>query len=167
MCTDPNCDSPLFEDRNTWFQHELEQHRRQWECQYCTAATFNSSARMESHIHEKHPQLPPDMLPPFIKACSRPLEAIEASACPLCHVWEEKLQQRAGHSDQDRNGAIGTTLHEFRRHLGQHLEQLALFAIPIDTLGHELRSGSNEARDDLSSRGFEVKDSSFPTPRIR
>ena len=107
------------------------------------------------------------MLPPFIKACSRPLEAIEASACPLCHVWEEKLQQRAGHSDQDRNGAIGTTLHEFRRHLGQHLEQLALFAIPIDTLGHELRSGSNEARDDLSSRGFEVKDSSFPTPRIR
>ena len=45
--------------------------------------------------------------------------------CPLCDTWNSSLQ-KANNTDED----VVVTTEKFQRHLGQHLEKLALFALP-------------------------------------
>ncbi|GIZ44579.1 hypothetical protein CKM354_000777400 [Cercospora kikuchii] len=154
-CTFQSCNSGLFEDRDAWFEHELEHHRRQWTCHECPNAIFASRDAIEAHVYAVHPALPIEALPAIIASSSRPVTEIPASACPLCDEWQQDLLARATKMGHPTTNVVAP-LHDFRRHLGQHLEQLALFAI-APNLEHAMASGSSNGRHNgMSTDG--VKD---------
>lgn len=68
----------------------------------------------------------------------RPIQQILATDCPLCD-YDKILKQRRGASGSEL-GLVGNSepitlrLKTFRRHLGRHLEQLALFVLPRNEL---------------------------------
>jgi len=68
----------------------------------------------------------------------RPIQQILATECPLCD-YNEILKQRRRFSGSDlavtgNSDPIALRLKTFRRHLGRHLEQLALFVLPKNEL---------------------------------
>jgi Ankyrin repeats (3 copies) len=67
-------------------------------------------------------------LPALVELSQQSLDRIPATACPLCDDWEKKLREANPHTP--KNGALVVTPAQFRRHVGAHMEQLALFAIP-------------------------------------
>ncbi|KAF8243837.1 hypothetical protein K440DRAFT_497530, partial [Wilcoxina mikolae CBS 423.85] len=110
ICTFNDCprSNYLFESRTDWYQHETELHRREWHCKACEK-TISSHSAFEKHLQELHPSLTrPEQLQTMINRCERPIQS--AQACPLCP--EELPPTR------------------FQRHLGQHLQQVALFVLP-------------------------------------
>ncbi|PIA93693.1 hypothetical protein CB0940_05156 [Cercospora beticola] len=150
-CTFEDCSSGLFEDRDSWFQHELEQHRRQWICHECPNTVFTSGQAIEAHVQAVHPTLPAEVIPTIIDSSSRPATEVEASACPLCDEWQEGLIAKATELALSTTHVV-VSLHDFRRHLGHHLEQLALFAIPPN-VENAMASGSDNNRHGKSFTG--------------
>ena len=133
VCTSQDCDAGLFEDKESWFQHEMEKHRRHWLCQTCTAKPFHTSQDLRLHMEERHRDRrnEPSFLPSMLAASSRPLAEIPASNCPFCDNWDAELRLEAAEkgSDIPANHAVLQQSSVFKRHVGEHLEQLALFAI--------------------------------------
>jgi len=92
------------------------------------------------------------------------VDTIPADACPFCDEWEETIidpkhdARRAFLNDGQDVKPYGT-LKQFRRHLGRHMEQLALFALPMaenEDLEDESASGHNE--DSVDSASVQVYD---------
>lgn len=123
VCTFETCDNKMFDSRHAWFNHELETHRLQWRCPTCDHAPFTSKPRFIAHMQTHLPDLDPAQLEQLAGA-SRPRTQISMSECPLCD-WQE--QPNPGDDSRDQSNV---TVQQFRRHLGRHMEQLALFALP-------------------------------------
>lgn len=65
-----------------------------------------------------------EMLVLIAESSSQPLANICADACPLCNdQWCTVPQDSHGHT------TLVIPIEDFRKHLGMHLEKLALFAI--------------------------------------
>jgi hypothetical protein len=149
------CDLELFSSRNTWFTHELESHRYQWICFLCQQEPLTSLARFQSHVQNKHVEIPVSQIPEVAQICKRPLQYISAIDCPFCDDFEAKLRERGG-------AAVGTEVIVvpaviFRRHVAAHLEQLALFSLgPQNQPDEEMENGSVESRSDGSVRDADV-----------
>ncbi|PVH96841.1 hypothetical protein DM02DRAFT_686847 [Periconia macrospinosa] len=134
VCTFQDCDSSFFGDINEWFRHEMQNHRVSYACMLCKGKTFNLKEGYLAHVRRHHP----DMLEhggeqPILDISRRPLERISAAECPCCSEWVGRLRERAA-LDSDPDGVsddIFTIPNVFKRHLASHLEQLALFSIPI------------------------------------
>ena len=87
-------------------------------------------------------------------------EAIAASACPFCD-WDARLRERTPLSDTHiaetslKPNILAVTPGQFRKHVGDHLEHLALFAIP-PLMKESSGASSNEAAashiSDLSTK---------------
>ncbi|WAO93324.1 PX domain-containing protein [Fusarium falciforme] len=119
VCTFQNCSSDSFSSRHEWFNHELDSHRKQWHCTKCHHINFTSASQLRSHFDSTHQGSFTDAQWPLIlKACKRTLTAFGPSSCPLCFTWAPP-----------RSEAYNAK--EFCRHLGSHLQQLALTALPI------------------------------------
>ena len=68
----------------------------------------------------KHPNIAPKKeLPDIVAQCEEPINRPTAADCPLCDEWE-KAFAKSQYGD----------LSKLRKHLGGHMEQLALFALP-------------------------------------
>jgi hypothetical protein len=150
-CTFEKCASTLFSNRHTWFDHELKVHRKQWNCISCQHSPFDSADKFEKHLSRRHANvLTKDQIPFIINACETPLDRFRASSCPLCSDWK-LFFSTPGHSPSD----LFATVEQFRKHLGRHLEQLALFALPIAVGGDQNDElGSNDViveHSDVSS----------------
>ncbi|KAF2462402.1 hypothetical protein BDY21DRAFT_13759 [Lineolata rhizophorae] len=131
VCTFQGCDAKLFPERRAWFKHELEQHRVKWKCRFCpkTIAAFSSRRSLEIHIESHHSgKVVPETLPTLLELCCQPLDRIAASDCPFCGDFEKKL--RLTNSRYSAKDIILVSQAQFRRHVGFHMEQLALFALP-------------------------------------
>jgi hypothetical protein len=121
VCTFENCSATPFSTRNEWFQHELDSHRRRWECILCDdpRPTFSRKAKVKTHLREHHagavtlPQI--DLI---TGACETPMTKFDASACPMCSEWVPPLED-------------AINLREFRPHLARHLQQVSLEALPL------------------------------------
>ena len=64
----------------------------------------------------------------------KPLDQIPAQDCPCCSEWVDRLNKRAAVASipsDTSNHILSVVPAVFKRHLASHLEQLALFAIPI------------------------------------
>ena len=88
----------------------------------------------------------------LIARSGRPLEHIPASACPLCD-YEAILKNRLDIcSDQDPVTVKATT---FRKHLGRHLEQLALFVLLKQEVKEQAEDtvSSDAANEDVTLSG--------------
>lgn len=90
-----------------------------------------------------------DQIPSLVQVASQPLQRIPASACPLCD-YDTILRARLGGSE-----TIVIKPAHFRNHLGHHLEQLALFALPkgafIQDQDDDLQSKPSSAADSARS----------------
>ncbi|RYP44264.1 hypothetical protein DL768_009268 [Monosporascus sp. mg162] len=134
------CEFELFGDSKAWFDHELQCHRRQWVCIVCRKGPFRDQERFHSHVKQVHPDLEMSQWTVLLHAGQRPLDAIPAGDCPFCDEWEQALGAAVKNQDtaegplrESAEGIIVVDPPEFRRHVGFHMEQLALFAIPRDT----------------------------------
>jgi hypothetical protein len=149
----------MFRSRNEWFVHELQNHRRHWICVLC-ATYFNNRTLFSNHLEIKHQVSTSD--PQFgalVLQSEEAVDTIPADACPFCDEWEETLMdpkhdaRRAFLNDGQDVKPYGT-LKQFRRHLGSHMEQLALFALPMadnEDLEDDSASGHNEDSEDSAS----------------
>ncbi|KAJ8064829.1 hypothetical protein OCU04_007137 [Sclerotinia nivalis] len=85
-----------------------------------------------------------------------PVDKVPATACQLCDEWEATIGD-AKHNfkrqfiDGGQPSQPHDTLGQFRRHLGRHMEQLALFALPVDEDTMEASSLSEEGYHGNSS----------------
>ncbi|KAF2744654.1 hypothetical protein M011DRAFT_163604 [Sporormia fimetaria CBS 119925] len=129
VCTFEACNLQLFSTRQDWFNHELEHHRAVWVCHFCKEKS-NSPETAKDHLRLQHFQqnVTDDQLNALCDASKRPVKEIAASECPFCTEWESKLRQ--ANPDIAPDEAIVVTPFQYRSHLGSHMQQLALFALP-------------------------------------
>lgn len=134
VCTFENCSESPFSTRNEWFQHELDSHRRRWECILCdnSRPKFSHKDKITAHFKEQHNGVVTEnQVDLIIGACETPMTKFDASACPLCSEWVPPSEE-----------AINTR--EFRRHLARHLQQISLEALPLYIDGLEIHDTSDE-----------------------
>ncbi|KAK0942386.1 hypothetical protein LTR29_006150 [Friedmanniomyces endolithicus] len=161
VCTFKDCKEGLFEDRQTWFEHELSQHRRHWVCLSCPGKTFDTATAFRQHLQVVHLQRvhqhagghmtsEVDLL---LEASSRPSDRISTSACPFCDTWEARVRQNTSAIQRTPTGESPTVdARYFRRHVAEHQEQLALSALPISFNDNEGDSaGAEETGSDNDS----------------
>lgn len=90
-------------------------------------------------------QVSPQQLPLVVEQSRRPIKFIYPNECPLCDdEWA-----RGQTSD---TGALVVTLDEFRRHLGQHLQRIALFSLP--RLGQSEDASSSAVTGGITDRSL-------------
>ncbi|KAF2498252.1 hypothetical protein BU16DRAFT_288004 [Lophium mytilinum] len=135
VCTFPDCDAPYFVDINEWFRHEMQNHRISYTCQFCERKTFQLKERYLTHVRKRHPNVLQDGTEqPLLYIARKPLDQIPALECPCCWKWVDRLKERAGVGGMPPDGPehmLTVVPTVFKRHLASHLEQLALFAVPI------------------------------------
>lgn len=126
MCTFENCATPneMYDGRRQWFNHEMQKHRRSWTCHgHCNQA-FISEDAFTKHIRKNlRGQYSDSQIPILIEMWGSQVGPHVGSSCPLCsdHVA----------------GSI-----QLQRHLGRHLEEIALFALPSDDIESDNEDGS-------------------------
>jgi hypothetical protein len=133
ICTHEQCEIPdrTYDSRREWFHHEMQVHRKWWECIQGCSQTFTSFEQLQGHFWLDHPNLAENgRMGTLIRSCERNHDMTDADkvACPLCSLKNLSF----------------TTL---RRHLGRHLEELALFALPSRLMGDHEES-HDEGDDD-------------------
>jgi len=137
VCTFDSCTKPnhLFETRHEWYDHEVQNHRREWYCAECTVA-FATTSNFTRHLKGIHPALLGGErdVSALVNGCERATS--EPQQCPLCVGQSE-------HSAQ-----------QLRSHLGRHMQQLALFSLP------RLEIGEDEEEDLASEAGLRGRESS-------
>jgi CheY-like chemotaxis protein len=108
-CTCIECDEPdlLFEDREAWYNHEL-QHLAVYQCGDAHHPSFEAADRFVAHMTNQHAfdeysGLNIEVVKMFLRPRSE-----ARTLCPLCFVESDDL----------------------KRHLGRHLQRVALFALP-------------------------------------
>jgi hypothetical protein len=128
VCTFEMCEMKLFPDRHTWFAHVLQNHLLTWRCCFCRA-NQGTLEGFQRHLRKNHSEKATDSeLHSLAKGCQERLDKIPPSACTLCDTWEAKLRELNKHISADENLVV--TPLQYRHHVGSHMEQLALFAIP-------------------------------------
>ena len=116
VCTFKDCITPdeTYESRRQWFNHELQKHRRVWVCSDHCQQAFPSSAQLITHLKKLSLINVADaQLPALIEMRASPIPRNAESSCPLCNLR-----------------VVG--IDSLQKHLGRHLEELALFALPND-----------------------------------
>ncbi|KAI5810627.1 hypothetical protein BZA77DRAFT_347636 [Pyronema omphalodes] len=110
VCTFRNCSqaSRLYSSRHEWFHHECEFHRREWPCDHCDEVSSSSQA-FKDHITKRHRHLLDiESIAVLVDRSERVVES--SQPCPLC---PETLTPK-----------------RLQRHLGKHMQQIALFVLP-------------------------------------
>ncbi|OXV08800.1 hypothetical protein Egran_03437 [Elaphomyces granulatus] len=129
VCTSEQCDLKLFADRHAWFTHELQNHLIEWRCCFCSYPPQQSLKEFQDHVRKKHADISADgQLPALTRACRQPIDRLSPTACPFCDEWEAALRKLNSHIPAATSLVV--TVQQFRHHVGRHMEQLALFAIP-------------------------------------
>jgi hypothetical protein len=129
VCTSEECDTKLFPGRHVWFTHELQSHWVEWHCCFCSGTPYPTREKFDKHLRKNHADtFIEDQLSDLIKVCQKPVDKLLPSACPFCDEWEDRLREINKHMSPDETLVV--TPQQFRHHVGSHMEQLALFAIP-------------------------------------
>jgi hypothetical protein len=127
----------MYVTRHDWLYHEMQMHRRRWVCSGDCDLSFGTRDAVEFHMREKHHETFTELqLPVIIDLCERPADPNKNSLCPLCPAE--------------------MTLSKLQVHLATHLEELALFVLPVYMSDKSERSGSNQGgggNDDPSRMG--------------
>ncbi|KAK8022536.1 hypothetical protein PG993_013303 [Apiospora rasikravindrae] len=134
VCLYEDCPTPsqVFARRRHWVEHLRRQHWRIWKCPFENSDPFQSPEAFLAHLRHNHDEaISPDQIETFLIACERPCLDFEQQHCQFCN---ENL----------------LSTHQYQRHIGHHLEQLALFALPAncDTEGAEDSAAIDDANDD-------------------
>ncbi|KAM5378123.1 hypothetical protein ACJZ2D_004581 [Fusarium nematophilum] len=148
VCTFQKCGAGLFATRHEWLKHELDNHRRRWQCIRChnSDTVFSTEADMLAHLRRKHAgTITENQAGILLKACEQPVIKFDSSACPLCTEWNPP--------STDKSNAK-----EFFRHLAKHQQQISLEALPLYLEGLEIRDPEISDASDQSSRDSEEEE---------
>ncbi|CAG1999660.1 unnamed protein product [Fusarium graminearum] len=128
-CVFPDCAefNTDFHRRHDWQLHVSKFHWRSWTCPFRCQQPFSSNAELSNHIKYHHLQTGTDGEIKSVTALGeKPAPDDTSSHCVLC-------------------GHYVTGLEHYVKHVGKHLEQLALFALPyVDIVGSEKRNEDSE-----------------------
>ncbi|KAM0429226.1 hypothetical protein ACHAPT_006440 [Fusarium lateritium] len=166
VCTFDDCKETdrLFETRQDWLRHEVENHRREWHCNDSDHPIFRSQDEFIDHMRDSHtlqvsekqlwssssivrrvdedvsheischdiPKLPEGRFNEDLEADR--LEHLRKWAVSLPEEYEslsmddmKATTPTQSATQQNSHCIVAST--KLKRHLGQHLERLALFAI--------------------------------------
>jgi hypothetical protein len=136
VCTSEACGSAIksFSRRHEWARHEIEMHTKVWLCPYGCTEPIGSSRDFESHVRTTHHLAYPadaSAMRNLTAACGRAESREGARSCPLCMKPCDSVKR-------------------WTKHVGHHLEQLALFSLPMDLLSGDTPDGS-DGRSDIGS----------------
>ncbi|KAI1417942.1 hypothetical protein F5Y13DRAFT_199073 [Hypoxylon sp. FL1857] len=138
-----------FARRHKWMDHMLQEHWRLWHCAFCSHPPFDSSECLQGHLQDSHLNAASgDQLRASVElhTSSRPLDNI--GNCPLCQELVPSAK-------------------EYRRHVGRHLEDIALFVLPR-TLDDDSGEESSEEQPLGSDDGsFATASSASHKPKER
>lgn len=115
VCTFEECLTPddTYESRHRWFSHELQKHRRIWTCGSHCSLAFPSANRLVEHINSiSSIPIKNEQIPILIEMRATSFDQAKSSMCLLC-----------------KSLVSGST--QLMKHIGHHLEELSLFALPI------------------------------------
>ncbi|KAI9769386.1 MAG: hypothetical protein M1840_004088 [Geoglossum simile] len=144
LCTFENCVLGFFPSRHTWFNHELRAHRKEWYCGIC-GGSFVSLELFTGHMRDRHSgSFQEDNLSTIVEISERPLRRFRPNECPLCNDWKVATDNPKCSDD-----IIYVTPKQFRKHLGQHMEELALFALPMSVSDVDFVSNKVVVEGDL------------------
>ncbi|KAF2396578.1 hypothetical protein EJ06DRAFT_225929, partial [Trichodelitschia bisporula] len=145
ICTFSPCTLDTFNSRRAWFEHELLAHRHRWLCQHCLTY-FTSPDNLAVHICLEHlDTVQGSQVQAIVEQSKRRIEFIQPAECPFCDVsWAEADRNRNG----DPKPSI-VSLDEFERHVGHHMQQIALFA--LQSPAQHVHSMSPQRISDLDS----------------
>lgn len=114
VCTFLRCQNPekLYATRHEWKYHEIQMHFRRWICQDC-GKSYGYRNGLEKHIGKHHSRSVTDsQLQVMTDMCERPIDELEGVTCPICSLHP-------------------IILHSLHDHIAEHLEEIALFVLPI------------------------------------
>jgi hypothetical protein len=129
------CESEYFGDRNTWFEHELQYHRSQYNCPLCQDQ-LESWSGFKAHIMHQHGSFPDQQLQSIWDVSRQAPIRFKAEDCPFCDDWGERIRFKIdAKGKQPASMHMGTfvSVARFKRHIALHQEQLAIFAVPRAT----------------------------------
>ncbi|CAG1979833.1 unnamed protein product [Fusarium graminearum] len=157
VCLWEDCTAPgmEFTRRYEWMLHEMQNHRKAYNCPCSCGMTFRVRSQCKDHINKTHPKtFPTSQLDTMIDLNARPMNEKEGSICPLC---QENI----------------SSMKDYQRHVGRHQEQLALFALPSlptddDAQIEENTSGPHTYAlfEDLNVPYGQTKEESHPEPLV-
>ena len=118
VCTFEACSlsTETYGSRHAWFNHELQIHRRSWTCKEHCSKRFTTEDSMVTHILKYDLALTRSEALILASVFINPIGEVVENKCPLCDVVTNGVSQ-------------------LRKHLGRHLEELALFALGHFLLG--------------------------------
>jgi tetratricopeptide (TPR) repeat protein len=153
VCTFPDCNAPYFGDINRWFQHEMTFHRVVYRCFLCPNKVYYQEKKYLSHLNQEHAKmLDVGGEQQGRDLARKPLAQIPASDCPCCSDWVDRLKERMTQTSRlASNEVLAVTPTVFKRHLAGHLEQLALFAVPLGAATDD-DNNSNAAMEEGKSK---------------
>ena len=122
-------------------------------CIFCLGS-FTDKQKFSEHLRSMHSSVVGgSQLEALVLQCEEPVDKIPASSCLLCDEWESNLldpkqdPKRLFLNDGEIVEPCGTLV-QFRRHLGRHMQQLALFALPMAEEDEVEDDSVGEASDD-------------------
>ncbi|KAK3990925.1 hypothetical protein QBC44DRAFT_227189, partial [Cladorrhinum sp. PSN332] len=114
-CLAEDCITPQreFANRREWMEHVQRNHWIVYECPYGCKTKMCSPAECKSHLkaHQGGHLGQNAELDAFVKLSEQPVDVANGLPCQLCQH-------------------VSYSIREYGRHVGQHQEQLALFALP-------------------------------------
>ncbi|KAL3465651.1 hypothetical protein BJX64DRAFT_252236 [Aspergillus heterothallicus] len=126
VCTFSTCGLETYHSEDAWFQHELLVHRSRYECQRCSTS-FETSRQLKQHF-SRHDMstMTAGQISTLLEQSKRPVDWIGATECPFCdEPWAKSLSD--GIQDE---AMIVVTPQQFKKHVGQHMRQTAIFTLP-------------------------------------
>ena len=116
----------------------------------CTE-TCQSRKDMEIHLHQTHSDLVQShQITAIAQMLGRPLSKLSASDCPFCD-YKSLLERRGGVAVSNQ----GLAPEEFGSHVGRHLEQLALFVLPLQDLDGEENDMESQDDENMSESSWD------------
>lgn len=125
FCTFPECEvdpGRLFSSRQSWFEHELAYHRREWQCPF-SCGSMSSLELFEAHLLNAHGKSTSEFSPQALRGTEIPDKSTTEYRCPFC-----------GESSNSRK--------KFQSHVARHQVQIALLAF------WSVRPGQEDQEDD-------------------
>lgn len=139
VCVWDTCASPGqdFQQRKDWIRHMDQEHWRHWSCPVGCSTTFDDFRALHIHLKRSHElEHSPDTMYAEFGMSSRVDHGKAEGICPLCQDFTIK------------------TVRQYRSHVGHHLEQLALFALP-NTLEYD---GIDHKREEMKGKEKEERE---------
>jgi hypothetical protein len=121
VCLEESCSSQMFESSHAWLRHQLSHHLKEWRCRACNVdQTLNTLQSLKEHYYTQHRLVHTDRdFLQLAQASEVTPKTVSVDRCKFCK-WSEFLPK----------GVDRVSTSRFRKHIGSHLEQIALGMVP-------------------------------------